>query len=83
MGQLAFLFTNRLAIVAILSLMSADIVESLLSNVLLSGRLVNPQDSIILLLYGKSIARKSRNARLESNLNHILTTKHLSITVGG
>jgi hypothetical protein len=28
-------------------------------------------------------ARKSRNARLESNLNHILTAKHLSITDGG
>jgi hypothetical protein len=30
----------------------------------------------------KSIARESCNALLESNLNHILTTKHLNITVG-
>jgi len=37
------LINNNTAIAAILSLMSADIVESLLSNVLLSGRLVNPQ----------------------------------------
>jgi len=38
------LINNNTTIAAIiLSLMSADIVESLLSNVLLSGRLVNPQ----------------------------------------
>jgi hypothetical protein len=44
-------FYNRLVIVAILSFTSADIVESLVSNVLLSGRLVNAQAFIILLLY--------------------------------
>src|SRR5215211_3283901 len=51
-GSTSLSFTNRFPIVDILSLMSTDIVESLLSNVLLSGRLVNPHAFNTFLLYG-------------------------------
>ena len=51
-GSTNLSFTNRFPIVDILSLMCTDIVESLLSNVLLSGRLVNPHAFNTFLLYG-------------------------------
>mgnify|MGYP003433154296 CR=1 FL=1 len=69
-------------IVVILFLISPDIVARRLSSVRLLGILDNPHTLITFLLYGISIARYSCNALLESNLNHIRTTKHLKITVG-
>ena len=54
-----------------------------LSNVrLLQGIVTRPQAIASLRLYRQSMLRKICNALFESSLNHILTIKHLKITVG-
>ena len=75
---------NRCPIVAILSLISVEIVFSRLSKVRLSGKYDwdSPQAFIIFLLYGSSIERKWYNDRFESSLNHIRTIKHRRIIIG-
>jgi hypothetical protein len=84
MDQLSILLcTKSFPIVVILFLISLDIVVRRLSNVRLLGIVNSPHTLIIFLLYGIFIARYSCNALLESNLNHIRTTKHLKITVVG
>ena len=82
MDRLFLSCTKSLPIVVILILISPDNVARRLSNVRLLGILDSPHTLITFLLYGISIARYSCNALLESNLNHIRTTKHLKITVG-
>ena len=57
-------------------------VFSLLSNVRLLGIVTRPQANASLRLYRQSKLRKICNALFESILNHILTIKHLRITVG-
>ena len=74
--------TNRYPIVAILCLISIEMVFSLLSNVRLLGIVTRPQANASLRLYRQSKLRKICNALFESILNHILTIKHLRITVG-
>ena len=54
-----------------------------LSNVRLQGIVTRPQANASLRLYRQSIIRKVCNALFESILNHILTIKHLRITVVG
>ena len=81
-GQLFYHVQKSSPIAVILFLISLDIVARRLSNVLLPGTLDSPHRFIIFLLYGRSIARYSCNALLESNRNHIRTIKHLKITVG-
>jgi hypothetical protein len=76
---------NRYPIVDILSFTSiVDMVFNRLSNVrLLHGMDTNPQANASLWLYGQPMLRKIYNVLLESSLNHhILTIKHLRITVG-
>src|SRR5574342_544305 len=80
-GSIILSRTKSSPIAVILFLISADIVTRRLSKVLLLGTLDNPHPFIIFLLYGISIERYSCNALLESNRNHIRTTKHLRITV--
>ena len=75
--------TSRHPIVDILSFTSVEMVfNHRLSNVRLLGIVARPQASASLRLYRQSLLRKICNALLESNLNHILTIKHLKITVG-
>ena len=74
--------TNRYPIVDILPFTSVEMVFNRLSNVRLPGIVARPQASASLRLYWQSMPRKVCNALLESILNHILTTKHLRITVG-
>ncbi len=76
--------TNRYPIVDILSFISVvDMVFNRLSNVRLQGMDINSQANASLRLYWQFISRKVCNALLESILNHhILTIKHLRITVG-
>jgi len=66
----------------IFDLMSNEIALNLLSNVLLSGSLSRPQTLIILALYARSMERNEWRALLLGILSHILTMKHLKITVG-
>src|SRR5688500_14290962 len=67
-------------IVVILFLISSDIVGSHLSNILLFlvSFLRVHMPSYLSVIGGRSIAMHSCNDLLESNLNHIRTTKHLS-----
>src|SRR5580693_5272183 len=81
-GSMSFSSTNSLPIESILGLTSREMVLNLLSSVLLSGSLRNPQALAILALYGLSIERNEWRALLLGILSHNLTTKHLSITVG-
>jgi hypothetical protein len=75
--------TNRYPIVDILPFISLEMVFNRLSNVrLLLGMDTSPQAIASLRLYRQSMLRKICNALLESILNHILTIKHLKITVG-
>jgi hypothetical protein len=74
--------TNRYPIVEILSFISVEMVFNRLSNVRLLGIDTRPQANASLWLYRQSMLRKICNVLLESNLNHILTIKHLKITVG-
>ena len=74
--------TNRYPIVDILCLISVDRVFNRLSNVRLLGIDTRPQAIASLWLYKQFMLRKICNALLESILNHILTIKHLTITVG-
>ncbi|MER5174578.1 MAG: hypothetical protein ABJB76_07260 [Candidatus Nitrosocosmicus sp.] len=75
--------TNRYPIVDILSFTSIEMVFNRRSNVrLLLGIVTRPHDSASLRLYRQSMLRKVCNALLESIFNHILTIKHLTITVG-
>src|SRR6476620_2253675 len=76
------LVTNRFPIVDILSFMSVEMVFNRLSNVRLQGIVTRPHASASLWAYRQSLFRKVYNPLLESNLNHILTIKHLRITVG-
>ena len=57
-------------------------VFGLLSNVRLHGMDIRPQASASLRLYWQSVFKNMCKALFESSLNHILTTKHLRITVG-
>src|SRR5712692_1459038 len=89
-GSTIFSSTKSRPITSILGLRSSSLPSeemflSLLSNVLLSGTLPSrPHTAIILALYGlPSESRKNEcNALLLGILSHILTMKHLSITVG-
>src|SRR5215204_3075284 len=81
-GSIRLSHTKSSPIAAILFLISLDIVAIRLSNVRLLDILDSQHPLITFLLYGISIARYSCNALLESNRNHIRTTKHLRITVG-
>ncbi len=54
-----------------------------LSNVRMLGMDTSPQGIASLRLYRQSIIRKVCNVLFESILNHILTIKHLRITVVG
>ncbi len=74
--------TNRYPIVDILCLISVDRVFNRLSNVRLLGIDTRPQAIASLWLYKQFMLRKICNALLELILNHILTIKHLTITVG-
>ena len=74
--------TNRFPIVDIRSFISVEMVFSLLSKVRLLGIVKRPQASASLRLYWQSISKNACKVLLESILNHILTTKHLKITVG-
>ncbi len=74
--------TKRCPIVDILSFISVDMVFNRLSNVRLLGIFIRPQASASLWVYRHSMLRKVCNALFESILNHILTIKHLRITVG-
>ena len=74
--------TNRYLIVDILSFISVEMVFNRLSNVRLHGIDTSPQVNANLWLYWQSVLRKICNALFESILNHILTIKHLKITVG-
>ncbi len=74
--------TNRHPIVDILCLTSVEIVFNRLSNVRLLGIFIRPQASASLWVYRQSMLRKVCNPLFESILNHILTIKHLRITVG-
>ena len=74
--------TNRYPIVDILRFISVEMVFNRLSNVrLLHGMDTSPQANASLWLYRQSMLRKICNALFESILNHILTIKHLKITV--
>ena len=61
---------------------SSQIHEYVVSNICLLGIDNNPTTNASLWLYRQSMLRKVCNPLLESNLNHILTIKHLRITVG-
>ncbi len=74
--------TKRCPIVDILSFISVDMVFNRLSNVRLLGIFIRPQASASLWVYRQSMLRKVCNPLFESILNHILTIKHLRITVG-
>ncbi len=74
--------TKRYPIVDILSFISVDMVFNRLSNVRLLGIFIRPQASASLWVYRQSMLRKVCNPLFESILNHILTIKHLRITVG-
>ena len=74
--------TNRYPIVDILSFISVEMIFNRLSNVRLLGIFTRPQAITVYGYTDKSISRKVCNPLLESNLNHILTIKHLRITVG-
>ena len=74
--------TNRYPISDILPFTSVEIVFNRLSKVRLQGIVIRPQASTSLRLYWQSTLRKVCNALFESILNHILTIKHLKITVG-
>ena len=74
--------TNRRPIVDILPFTSVEMVFGPLSKVRLLGIVKRPQASASLRLYGQSISKNACKVLLESILNHILTIKHLKITVG-
>ncbi len=74
--------TNRYPIVDILSFISVEMVFNRLSNVRLLGMDTNPHANANLWLYRQSNFRKICNPLFGSILNHILTIKHLRITVG-
>ena len=75
--------TNKYPIVDIICLTFVEIVFSLLSNVRLLGMDTNPHANASLWLYRQSVFKNTCNPLLESSRNHILTIKHLRITVGG
>ncbi len=76
--------TKRYPIVAILHFISVELVFNHLSNVrLLHGMDTKPHASSIYGYTDSPYLKKVCNALLESILNHILTTKHLKIAVGG
>src|ERR1700693_525720 len=81
-GSVSFSSTNTPPMKSILDLISEEIILNLRSNVLLSGSVSRPQALIILALYARSIDRKEWRPWLLGILSHILTMKHLSITVG-
>jgi hypothetical protein len=74
--------TNIFPMVDILSLMSIDVLASLLSNVLLSVRKTGQPaifqylSVIWIIIHSKETMQRTL---LESNLNHILTTKNISV----